>query len=188
MTLTPRSRIASPVNSRSPAFHFEAIEPGEYRLSASRPGYVNKEYGSRTRQGFGSGATLKLEKAQKLPQLDIKLIPHAVITGRIVDEDGDPVPYADVQLLRFLYSQGSRQLTPFAGASTDDLGEYRMFGVAPGKYYLSVMNRKGMAQTSALILRAAKTPILPPISQSSATPPPPSNLRWPKALACKAWM
>jgi len=141
MTLTPRSRIASPVNSRSPAFHFEAIEPGEYRLSASRPGCVNKEYGSRTRQGFGSGATLKLEKAQKLPQLDIKLIPHAVITGRIVDEDGDPVPYADVQLLRFRYSQGSRQLTPFAGASTNDLGEYRMVGVAPGKYYLSFMNR-----------------------------------------------
>lgn len=123
------------------AFLFNGVEPGEYRLRANRTGYVAREYGATNRQGFGSGTQLKLEKAQKLSQLEIKLVPHAVLTGRVVDEDGDPVAHAQVQLMRFRYMQGSRQLMATSGATTNDLGEYRAFGVPPGKYYLSAINR-----------------------------------------------
>lgn len=131
------------------AFIFTGVDPGEYRLSANRTGYVSREYGAAGRHGFGSGSTLKLEKAQKVSQLEIKLIPHSVLSGRIVDEDGDPVTYAEVQLMRFRYMQGSRQLVPSSGASTNDLGEYRIFGVAPGKYYLSVMYRSNYGMSGA---------------------------------------
>jgi uncharacterized protein (DUF2141 family) len=39
------------------------------------------------------------------------------------------------------YSQGRKQLTYSGGGSTNDLGEYRIFGVAPGKYFLSATYR-----------------------------------------------
>ena len=58
--------------------------------------------------------------------------------GRILDEFGDPVSYVQVTPMRYQYQQGSRRLTP-AGRSgqTNDIGEYRIYGLSPGQYYVS---------------------------------------------------
>lgn len=66
------------------------------------------------------------------------MTPHGVVTGRIVDEDGDPLPNAQVYLMRPSYNTGKRQLGISGGASSNDMGEYRIFNVTPGKYILSV--------------------------------------------------
>lgn len=145
---TPTEPLNADTNGDG-AFVFSGVEPGEYRLMANRTGYVGREFGASNRQGFGSGTQLKLEKAQKLSQLEFKLIPHAVLTGRIVDEDGDPIAHAHVQLMRFRYLQGSRQLLGFSSATTNDLGEYRIFSVAPGKYYLSATSRPNYMMSGA---------------------------------------
>jgi hypothetical protein len=118
-------------------FGMKEIEPGHYRLAANRNGYVNGIYGV-TSPGR-PGTTISLEKQQHATGLVLKLTPHGVITGRIVDEDGEPVVNAHVSLSSYHYDRGHKQLTPSGGgAGTNDLGEYRIFGVAPGKYYLSV--------------------------------------------------
>jgi hypothetical protein len=39
--------------------------------------------------------------------------------------------------MRYGFAQGKRQLTPYGSGMTDDLGEYRIFGLEPGKYYLT---------------------------------------------------
>jgi Polysaccharide lyase family 4, domain II len=49
-----------------------------------------------------------------------------------------------VQAMRHRYIQGRKQLMPFGGGSTNDLGEYRIFGLASGRYYLSATYRGGM--------------------------------------------
>jgi len=67
----------------------------------------------------------------------VRMTPHGVVSGRIVDEDGDPMASMMVQLLRPSYAGGKKQLTTAGTAQTDDLGEYRAFGLAPGKYYVT---------------------------------------------------
>lgn len=122
-------------------FVMENVEAGQYRLTAERNGYVRGEYGARKPQHTGTPVMLK--SGDSLTNLEIKLVRHSVVSGRITDEDGDPVQSAQVQLMRISYPRGRRQLLPATGggASTNDLGEYRMFGIPPGKYYLSVTPR-----------------------------------------------
>jgi protocatechuate 3,4-dioxygenase beta subunit len=136
----PPARTATNAEGR---FAMKAIEPGQYRLSVTRNGFVRTEYGARRPGSFMSGTTLSLSKGQTLDTIEFRLSPHSVITGRVLDEDGDPVMGASVQLVRPRYFQGRKQMLPMSNAMTNDLGEYRLFGVAPGKYYLSVTGRQG---------------------------------------------
>jgi len=117
-------------------FTMKDVEPGRYRLTATRNGFVNLIYGARG--PMRPGTTLSLARQQNLTDLDLKMTPHAVITGRILDEDGEPLANVPLVLQSYRYVQGSKQLaTAGAGSSSNDLGEYRMFGIAPGKYLLS---------------------------------------------------
>lgn len=121
-------------------FRMQEMEPGAYRISAEKPGFVRTEYGARPGLAM-AGTTLRLEKAQKMKSVDIAMTPQAVLTGRLRDEEGEPVQYAMVSLGRYSYMQGRRQVLNTTMAQTNDLGEYRLFGVAPGRYYLSATAR-----------------------------------------------
>ena len=120
-------------------FAIAGIAPGKYRLSAERSGFITTQYGSR---GPGkAGTLLTLEPGQKSSDLAMRLTPHGVIAGRVLDEEGEPVPSANVQVSRQQYMQGRKQMSRMNGASTNDLGEYRVFGLAPGRYYVSAETR-----------------------------------------------
>ena len=54
---------------------------------AQRNGFVGQQYGQRSPEG--PGAILTLSSGQKLPDITFQMIPAAVITGHVYDEDGD---------------------------------------------------------------------------------------------------
>jgi hypothetical protein len=116
-------------------FKLNGVQPGEYRALASRGGFV--------RQVFGSGkipTSLTLAPKQTLTGLTLELSPGAVIAGRVVDEDGEPLANVQIQPFRSVNSQGSRQLLPAGrSASTDDQGGYRLFDLDSGRYYVSAV-------------------------------------------------
>ena len=121
-------------------FAMAGIAPGKYRLTAERNGFIVTQYGSR---GPGkAGTLLTLEAGQKSSDLALRLTPHGVITGRVLDEEGDPVPNANVQVSRQIYAQGRKQLSRANGAASNDLGEYRVFGLPPGRYFVSADARQ----------------------------------------------
>ncbi|HXM45156.1 MAG TPA: carboxypeptidase regulatory-like domain-containing protein [Bryobacteraceae bacterium] len=133
-------------------FAMKDIEPGKYRLSANGNGFVQAMYGARGPNR--PGTTISLDAGQYLKEVDLKLTPHGVVTGRIVDEDGDPVVRGSVQAQSYSRTDGRKQLVPSGSASTNDLGEYRIFGLAPGRYYLSAtynqeINRPTLREKSA---------------------------------------
>ncbi len=136
-TLRP---LYSTVSGPDGRFGMKDIEPGSYLLSAERTGFLRASYGAR---GLNQrSVTLHLNRGQTLRSLDFRLTPHGVVSGRVVDEDGDPAVNARIQLLRLRYSQGRKQLEPLfrgsnASTSTNDLGEYRIFGLVPGRYVLA---------------------------------------------------
>ena len=116
-------------------FAVAGIAPGKYTLLAERSGFITAHYGSR---GPGRASTLvTLEPGQKSNDMAMRLTPHGVIAGRVLDEEDEPVSSANVQVSRLQYLQGRKQMARMNGASTNDLGEYRVFGLAPGRYYVS---------------------------------------------------
>jgi hypothetical protein len=110
------------------------IEPGKYRLRASRNGFLDLEYGAHGSQT--TGAVLDLERPQQLKNIDLRLAPYSVVTGRIIDADGEAVEGAQVQFLRAQYVNGKKVLGTTTTTSTNDLGEYRLARLKPGKYYI----------------------------------------------------
>ena len=128
-------------------FVIENIDPGRYNVSAERNGFVRFQYGAR---GPGRpGTPLTLSAGQRTRDLVFRLFPQGVITGKVVDEDGEPVERAQIRAMRYRFVRGKKQMTAPGSASTDDQGEYRLFGLEPGKYYLSATYRpnNGMGVT-----------------------------------------
>jgi hypothetical protein len=115
-------------------FALQDVEPGRYQLQAAKSGYAQMQYGATA--SARAGTTLSLDPGQHLHDITFRLVPQGVITGRVVDEDGEPVAYVSIQVLRYRYWAGKRQLQPAGYGTTNDLGEYRIFGLAPGRYYL----------------------------------------------------
>jgi len=127
-------------------YSITGIEPGTYRVNAEHTGFLGMQYNAR-RPG-GPGTALDLVRAQKMTGADFRLTPHGVVSGKITDEDGDPLEGVQVQIMRLAYNQGRKQLQQNGGTSTNDLGEYRLSGITPGKYYLAAIYR-GQRQVMA---------------------------------------
>jgi hypothetical protein len=124
-------------------YDFKDLPAGRYNLTASKGSYVNLSYGQ-TRPSE-SGKPLELGENQSVDRIDFNLPRGAIITGRVVDEFGDPVADAMVIPLRQQYVQGTRRLINAGRTSTtNDIGEFRVFGLPPGQYYLSANLRSGM--------------------------------------------
>ena len=115
-------------------FLLKDLEAGQYIISAQRTGYVTLVYGQR--YAGEQGTTVTLNPGQTLTDIVFRMIQGGVITGRVVDEDSEPMPRAQVQALQFRYMQGRRRLIPVGNAMSDDRGEYRIFGIRPGQVYV----------------------------------------------------
>ena len=116
-------------------FVFRNVAPGQYRLTATRDGYVPAEFGQR---GPGaSGVQITLAAQQQMKDAKIEMTLTGVISGRVLNRFGEPVGNANVQALRYTYQEGRRSLTPFQSIRTNDLGEYRLFWMTPGQYVIS---------------------------------------------------
>lgn len=127
------------ISDREGKFFFRNIEPGRYALTISRNGYAWQQYGQRRPGGPGTAITLR--PGQTLDELVIRLIPGAVIAGRVVDEDNEPLANVQVAANTFRWADGKKQLTPLGRSRTDDRGEYRLFGLMSGRYYISAVYR-----------------------------------------------
>ena len=136
-------------------FEFRDLPGSRFTINASKSGFVNVQYGQ-TRP-FESGRPIELADKQVLENADIVMPRGSVIAGRIVDEFGDPMPDVSVTALRQTWSGGRRRLTPAPGriAQTNDLGQFRLYGLPPGDYYVSATMRNSGAEFMAIEMLAA---------------------------------
>lgn len=144
------------------AFLIENVPPGSYRLIAERVGFLRQGYGSRT--PGGQGAPLNLSEAQHLKDLEFRLTPQGVIMGVVLDEEGDPLPRASVTAYPVGGAapamgaaggmrggmMGAASLPVGTTAAANDIGEFRLAGLSPGRYYVVAtsqgqMGGRGMA-------------------------------------------
>jgi hypothetical protein len=116
-------------------FVFAAIPPGQYRIAAKRPGYVNAEYGQRWPNG--AGTPLTIPAGRTVTNVPIPMLQTGAISGRVHNRLGQPLGNVEVQALRATFPDGRRVLTSVQSAFSDDRGEFRLFWLPPGRYYLS---------------------------------------------------
>jgi protocatechuate 3,4-dioxygenase beta subunit len=138
-SLEDRTHAISTATDAGGRFELKGIEPGRYSLTVSRVGFVTQTYGQKKTDD--PGAALTLHAREEIKDLLFRLVPSAVIAGRILDEDGEPIPSAIVSGLREVYSEGKRSLSTSSVVGTNDLGEYRLFGLQPGRYFVNAVNR-----------------------------------------------
>lgn len=137
-------------------FEFRDLPAGRFTLQASKSGFVSVGFGQ-TRP-YESGRPIELADKQVLENSDIAMPRGSVIAGRILDEFGEPMPDVSVTALRQSWSNGRRRLVPAAGrlAQTNDLGQFRLFGLPPGEYFLSATIRGAMVEMMAVEMMAAR--------------------------------
>jgi len=115
-------------------FLLEDLEPGQYRLNVTRNGYVHETAGA---DWFGGGLLLTLAPARHIEGIVLRMLPQAAISGTLTDEDGDPLAEASVALLREMPMAADRRLVPVGGQlRSNDLGNFRIPGLLPGRYFL----------------------------------------------------
>lgn len=109
-------------------FRFADVPAGNYMVSAERPGYLRMLFSAKDSRSMM--APFPIREGESREAVTWYLQPQAVVVGRVVDEAGDVVEMARVQLM----AQGNGQLMPQGGSQTNDLGEFRLSGLRPGRY------------------------------------------------------
>ena len=117
----------------SGAFRIDNVEPGDaYFAMANCQGFES------TAGARGFTKTISVQPSQEAKDVVIQLSPHATISGKITDRDGDPIENAFVTALAYNYNGGDKILRTFGNANTDDRGVYRIADLTKGTYYLAV--------------------------------------------------
>ena len=128
VTTDPQGRFAIP-----------DLDEGPYTLQVRANGFVDFNYGQRYTNG--PGTEIPLKAGQTLKDLAITLTPTGTISGRIRDREDRPLMNVPVQLLRLGYDAQARRTYQTVGiARTDDRGDYRIYWMTPGRYYLMAGN------------------------------------------------
>jgi hypothetical protein len=127
--------VPTPVASRNATtdadgkFTITAISPGRYLVNATRTLFF------RSRRDSGPAA-LTLAEGQRMTGVQILLSSTSVIAGRVTDDRRDPLRSVRIEALRREFRDGLRIWVAAGQAITDDRGEYRLFNLTPGTYYV----------------------------------------------------
>src|SRR6185436_13885484 len=90
----------------------------------------------------GQTKSIEVVSEKATTGIELKLTPQSVIAGHVFDEDGDPLQSVNVEVWRYTYPRGRKQLTQAQNGSTNDLGEFRIANLSPGRYYVSATSRR----------------------------------------------
>ena len=105
------------------------LPAGKYRVNAAKLGYTSAAL-----------ENLDLAEGQTKTKIDLTLLRYSAVTGRVLDEFGDPVENVPVNLSRITFEAGRRRLVGVRGVpttSTDDTGRYRLYGLEPGQFIVN---------------------------------------------------
>jgi hypothetical protein len=114
------------------------VEPGTYALQASADRYARQQAGPPPRGQTGMSTSVTVTDGQSVKGIIFHLMPAGTVSGRVIGSGGEPMVNMQVTLVSAVYTlYEQRNLMQAATGQTNDRGEYRLFWVPPGRYYLS---------------------------------------------------
>ncbi|OFW23347.1 MAG: hypothetical protein A3G21_10655 [Acidobacteria bacterium RIFCSPLOWO2_12_FULL_66_21] len=120
-------------------FRLADLPAGRYTITASNAQYLTLDYGQR--RPFEPGRRIELAAGETLARVDVLLPRAAAIGGVILDDENEPVSQMWVVAARYAFRNGQRRLVSVARGVTNDIGEFRLAGLAPGDYYVMARER-----------------------------------------------
>jgi hypothetical protein len=134
------SRVAT--TDENGKFRVGALDPGAYHVEyVQAPGYMYENSRS---------APITLAEDQRLTGIVLELMPLGAISGQVLDSDGEPLPFAQIAVMQYRYSNGVKSLHTVDGATTDDRGRYRVFRLPPGHYFVNAWLPPGQVRHGTL--------------------------------------
>jgi hypothetical protein len=133
-----RPRIS--VTDREGLYELDEIEAGRYRVTVQKSGFVAVN---------GPDAPyVDLKPGERRAGVNVTLLRGAVIAGRVLDESGEPLGGVQVMAMQRPPAlpggppmRGNFLIPGGSSAQTNDLGEFRLFGLKPGEYYVQATAR-----------------------------------------------
>jgi hypothetical protein len=110
-------------------FRFSGLPAGSYTITARKPHFAPSS----------PGVSITLSASRE--DISLPLEPLAVIKGRVLDSYGDPLSGILVHALQPRMENGHRHLEMLRWARSHDRGDYRLWDLAPGRYYVKVVGR-----------------------------------------------
>lgn len=120
-------------------YAFEALPQGRFTVRASKAGYLALEFGQR--RPFEPGRRIDVKAAEALRGVDVILPKAAAISGVVMDDAGEPLQQMWVAAVRSGFRDGRRELVSVLQTVTNDIGEFRLAGLAPGDFYVVAKER-----------------------------------------------
>jgi hypothetical protein len=120
-------------------FSFKDLKEGKYRMVGMRIGgaFFPAEFGQRDLRGRGLNFPLAAGEAKK--DLRLEMQATAVVTGRVVDDDGQPMGHVVVMGLTQEYRQGELRLYIERQVLTDSNGDYRLYWLSAVPHYVAAV-------------------------------------------------
>ena len=106
-------------------FLFEDLEAGDCTLMVKRVGYLESK-----------PHDISIASGERKKYLELKLTPQGVISGRVLDEDGDPVLQTTVVCYRSVPVGAKKHTLSADYKEADDEGNFTFTNLKPGRYYL----------------------------------------------------
>jgi protocatechuate 3,4-dioxygenase beta subunit len=120
-------------------FSFRDLTPGRYTIRGELDGYFALPINGNSSTQVSKTIVLR-EGTPAVPE-DLVMVKGGVVSGRIRDPNGQPISGMSVSVFRVSYSNGRKMWTSANSKLTDDRGEYRIFWLPPGQYYVGVTPR-----------------------------------------------
>ncbi len=111
-------------------FSLTGLPAGQYTVSVDRFGYLSPSRAEIDKE------IITVYDGQQVTGITIKLTPNGSISGRVLDDDGDPLAGAEVALFQVIWRQGRFELSSGAAESADDRGAFRFGELTPGRYFV----------------------------------------------------
>ena len=122
------------------AYQFTELRAGRYNLNAQKRNFIALQYGQQ--RPFELGKPLEILDGQTIEKVDFALPRGGVVTGRILDEFNEPISDVQVAAMRSQNAGGTLRLVQTGRAGlTNDIGEFRLFSLPPGDYYVTATLR-----------------------------------------------
>jgi Carboxypeptidase regulatory-like domain len=141
------------------AFLIKEVGPGTYAIGVKRAGFVSRDFGVYEIRAREDAETFTVGSGQVLDRIDVRLVPAGIISGTISDEDNQPIAAVLVEAVRLSYARGGRQLeSSQIRVWTDDLGNFRLYGLPRGNYFVRAEVENVSAQAGRIVSRFAYFP------------------------------
>jgi hypothetical protein len=133
-------------------FYFSNLPIGTYEVSVRRDGFAPAEVGQKW--PGGPGVPLQLSPGRQVPSLVVRMVAASAISGRVTESNGQPLVNAQVQALKSTFQGELRVLIPVQQVRTGATGDFRLYGLPAGRYFVNVVV-PGYSPNSQLLVNSS---------------------------------